>query len=576
MMLAFRLAMGGLFLLVGSLPSGWVEAVPQADAAPVGSPDVGTTQIPPPPAVEAKGERFEPFAPNGAVVLVGGGDFPADARKRFMELAGNGKARLVVIPTASESAGTEEAEYWLEPWREFNPESLELLHTRDRAVADSEEFASRIEQASGVWISGGDQSRLAEAYLGTRTQTALEAVSGRGGVVGGTSAGAAIASRVMIAEGRETPKMAEGFNLLPGAIVDQHFTQRGRSTRLVKAVAANPACVGIGIDEDTAVVFRRRSMQVIGPGRVHLRFSATPHFPAAELEIAPGTAADWTTALRTNRERAQPDFLVGRSTDQVEFPGKGSLVIVGGGQMDKAIVDRFVELAGGGAARIVILPTAMENPARRSGEFGLFRSAGAASVTVLRETSAEAIQSDAFLDSLREASGVWFGGGRQWRFVDHYEGTAALEEIRQVLTRGGVIGGSSAGASIQGELLIRGAPTGNSIMVQDGYRRGFGFFRGVGIDQHFSQRGRGPDLERAISQFPGMVGIGIDEGTALVVTDGMAEVLGAGKVFVVGRGPAGDGADPLPVQTVGYAAGEKIGIAGFHGHPKNGSSSPDR
>src|SRR5690606_23996748 len=102
----------------------------------------------------------------------------------------------------------------------------------------------------------------------------------------------------------------------------------------------------------------------------------------------------------------------------------------------------------------------------------------------------ETICSSDFCEKLGSATGIWFGGGRQWRFVDAYEDTPAVAAMFQCLENGGIIGGSSAGASIQGELLIRGAPVGNQIMVQDGYRRGLGFLPGVGIDQHFSQRNR--------------------------------------------------------------------------------------
>jgi hypothetical protein len=90
--------------------------------------------------------------------------------------------------------------------------------------------------------------------------------------------------------------------------------------------------------------------------------------------------------------------------------------------------------------------------------------------------------------SLKEARGVWFNGGRQWRFVDAYMGTQAEELFQGVLRRGGVIGGSSAGASIQSQYMPRGSPLGNEDMLADGYERGLGFLPGTAIDQHFTQR----------------------------------------------------------------------------------------
>jgi cyanophycinase len=478
-------------------------------------------------------ERTRPYAPTGGLLLVGGGRVPAEARQRFVALAGGKQAKIVVVPTASATVEERDEEYWLEPWREFEPLSLQLFHTRDRAQADAEDFCRVLREATGIWISGGDQSNLAKAYLSTKAQAAIESLPYRGGIVGGTSAGAAIASRRIISGGKTTPTMATGFNLLPAAIVDQHFTQRNRMQRLRQAIAQFPDCVGIGIDEGTAALFQLRSMQVIGPGQVRLQFAETEYAEASELNLAAGQRADWTTFVRMNQERSAPEFPVAGEKPQVMFPESGSLVIVGGGRLPRAVVKRFVDLAGGAKAKIVVLPTAVEPPDSEPSIAETFIKAGAQEVKVLPQTSFAEIASDEYLDALRSASGIWFGGGRQWRLVDHYEATPALDEFRNCLARGGVIGGSSAGASIQGELLIRGAPVGNQIMVQDGYRRGLAFLKGVGIDQHFSQRNRLDDLKGTVARFPSIVGVGIDEATALCVTPTSAEVVGPGKVHVL-------------------------------------------
>src|SRR5690606_23155268 len=134
-----------------------------------------------------------------------------------------------------------------------------------------------------------------------------------------------------------------------------------------------------------------------------------------------------------------------------------------------------------------------------------------ASVTLLPHSRTDEIADQAFETALREATGVWFGGGRQWNFVDAYENTRAIELFHAVLRRGGVIGGSSAGATIQGEYLVRGHPLGNTVMMAEGYERGFAFLPGVAIDQHFSQRQRQPDLLSVIQRHPRLLGIGIDE-----------------------------------------------------------------
>jgi cyanophycinase len=133
---------------------------------------------------------------------------------------------------------------------------------------------------------------------------------------------------------------------------------------------------------------------------------------------------------------------------------------------------------------------------------------------------------EAILAPLREATGVWFTGGRQWRLVDQYEDTRMLAAFRDVLARGGVIGGGSAGATIQGEYLVRGSPLGNTEMMAEGYERGFAFLPGVAIDQHFTERNRQPDMEALKQAFPQLLGIGIDQSTALIVQGHTARVIG--------------------------------------------------
>src|SRR5207237_10183123 len=134
------------------------------------------------------------------------------------------------------------------------------------------------------------------------------------------------------------------------------------------------------------------------------------------------------------------------------------------------------------------------------------------------------------------------GGGRQWMFVDAYEGTKAHAEMLALLQRGGVIAGSSAGATIQGDYLCRGGVFGNFEMMYEGYERGLSFLPGVGIDQHFTQRKRFGDMTAFVKAYPQFLGIGIDEATAIIVKGSTAEVTGRGKVhFYDARRPVETG-----------------------------------
>ena len=214
-------------------------------------------------------------------------------------------------------------------------------------------------------------------------------------------------------------------------------------------------------------------------------------------------------------------------------PANGALVIVGGAMRDRAIMDRFLNLAGGPDAPIVIIPTAGGDEKYDQYWQGLrqFRDAGATDLYVLHTKDRAISNSEEFVRPIQGARGVWFGGGRQWHLADSYLDTRVHEELNALLDRGGVIGGSSAGATIQGSYLARGDTKTNTIMMGD-HVEGLGFIKNVAIDQHLLRRNRQFDLVEVIETFPDLLGIGIDENTAIVVQGDRFEVMGQSLVAI--------------------------------------------
>jgi cyanophycinase len=470
---------------------------------------------------------IDPAGISGSLVIHGGGELTDSVRDKFLSLAGDKTARIVVIPTASDSADSDDADTrakFLEPWKSLGAADVQLLHTRSKDQAKQEAFVAPLKEATAVWIGGGDQSKIADAYLGTAVERELVALLARGGVIGGTSAGAAIQSKTMIAGGQTEPRMGTGFDLLPGAIIDQHFQARNRQDRLRKALADQPGYVGFGVNEGTALVVRGRRLQVFGSGTVNVLLTASATRPAREFELSSREMHDLTMLRRAAIDRSLAEF----PTKELS-PAKltsGSLVIVGGGGMPKEVTQKFIELAGGPDELIVVLPTADE-PGTSGGNQGrFFERAGAKNVKLLSQRTRADVESAEFADTLAKAKGVWFGGGRQWRFVDAYAGTKAEAMFHDVLRRGGVIGGSSAGASIQAQYMVRGSVLGNTDMMAEGYERGLAFLPGTAVDQHFTQRKRQPDMTGVMKRFPQLLGIGLDETTAIVVQGQTAEVFG--------------------------------------------------
>jgi cyanophycinase len=214
-------------------------------------------------------------------------------------------------------------------------------------------------------------------------------------------------------------------------------------------------------------------------------------------------------------------------------PPKGSLVIVGGGIRDLAILKRFIDLAGGPDAPIVVVPTA--GGAQEYGQdwpgLQIFRDAGARNLTVLHTVDPKVADTESFVAPLRRARGVFFWEGRQWRITDAYLNTRTHREVMAVLDRGGVVGGSSAGASAQGSFLMRGDTKGSDIIIGD-HTQGLGLMRNTGIDQHVLVRNREWDMLEVLKVHPDLLGLGLDENTAIVVQQDEFEVIGQSYVLV--------------------------------------------
>ncbi|HUF64305.1 MAG TPA: cyanophycinase [Verrucomicrobiales bacterium] len=262
------------------------------------------------------GQRDGPSPPRadsrpGPLFLHGGGELDAAARAFFLELAGGVRARIVVIPTSE--AGDIDPAAWRPPdWlRDSGCASLTVLHTRERSVADSPDFAAPLRQCSAVWFTGGRQWRSTDVYLGTRAHRALLEAHQSGVLVGGSSAGATLlgsfllrgapqGNHILIAKDRQ-----EALGLLPSTAIDQHVFTRGRERDLVGIIRQYPELLGIGIDENTTVVARDGTLSIFGEGRAALydanRWRPQPPEPPW-LELGPGHSFDLESRTLSSRE----------------------------------------------------------------------------------------------------------------------------------------------------------------------------------------------------------------------------------------------------------------------------------
>src|SRR6476620_4944277 len=225
-------------------------------------------------------------------------------------------------------------------------------------------------------------------------------------------------------------------------------------------------------------------------------------------------------------------------------PPRGTVIVVGGGGMGPEIYSRFIEAAGGPDALIIDVPTAGGDTVYTQNAPGTrgWKLAGAKNVYVLHTNARKLADSDSFAAIVAKAGGAWLEGGRQFHLWDSYGATKTEKAFHDLLARGGVVGGSSAGASILGSFMVRGAPSNdNFIMYYPGYEKAFAFLRNTGVDQHVVARERLPDLaDSIIPRFPDLLGISEDEGTAWFIRGDTGTIVGRNKAFVYGKNVQSD------------------------------------
>lgn len=235
----------------------------------------------------------------GTLLIIGGAEDKegkCEILTRFVELSGGEDAIIIVITTATQEPAAAGQEY-TRLFKNLGAGYVEVLDLDSRPRANHSYMTRLMEKATGIFFTGGDQLRITTTLGGTVANDGLRKAYLRGTVIAGTSAGASVMSNTMIVEGDSdqapklnTIKMAPGLGLLEEVVIDQHFAQRGRVGRLLSAVAHNPYILGMGIDEDTAVlVHPDAKLEVIGSQTVTFIDGRKVTFSNVS-ELSPGQA----------------------------------------------------------------------------------------------------------------------------------------------------------------------------------------------------------------------------------------------------------------------------------------------
>jgi cyanophycinase len=213
----------------------------------------------------------------GPLIIIGGHEDKEGDRVILKAIAAALKGRKLIIATIASHEPEGYFTTYKAAFADLGVSDLVELYIHDRAESHDESVRATFSDAGGIFFTGGDQLRISSQIGDTPIETMVREIHARGGLVAGTSAGAAAMSEIMLVKGSsgETHRigdlhMAPGLGLVAGAIIDQHFAERGRIGRLLGAVAQNPRVIGIGIDEDTAIIVNGQSFEVIGAGAVYV------------------------------------------------------------------------------------------------------------------------------------------------------------------------------------------------------------------------------------------------------------------------------------------------------------------
>jgi len=212
---------------------------------------------------------------------------------------------------------------------------------------------------------------------------------------------------------------------------------------------------------------------------------------------------------------------------------QGTVVMAGGGEVPREAVEQFIEHAGGPQSLIIVITTAAGETAPDAEDTVRFlKESGATNTLCLHIADRQQANDPHIAEMFEQAGGVWFTGGRQWRVIDAIEDTLVHQQLRDLLRRDGAIGGSAAGASVLASYLVRGNPVSNRHVIGEGYEDGLGLLPGTAVDPYFTQRSRRGDMAHLKRLHPQLLGIGLDEGTAILIRGEEMNVFGFNRVSV--------------------------------------------
>lgn len=465
---------------------------------------------------------------SGRILLAGEGELSNAARTAFVDLAGGGSARIVVLSNAKAGNGAID-------WVATGARDQAWARVRRASDLTDADTLANLLAADGIWIDALPEKLLRDPLLRSMLVNALE----RGAAVG---ASGAMARTLTGVPGVDTDRLC----LAPRIELVFGVSDVGNTGPHHAAAKGNPARIALALADGAAVaLFAERYIDCLGPDSVGFAIyreggalvneQVYPGDDDRELGHPLSDRLDLLAWIRQARGAERPIYPP--STLGAPMIEKGTLLLQGGGGVSDETWERYIELAGGTDARFVCIPSSdemVDDAAPRSYSARELTERGCTNVRIAHAASRTTANHDGrLLAAIDAADAVWIDGGRTFRFMDRFGETRAAEAIARVLEHGGVVGGSSAGCQVVGDFLVRGNPRSNSEITFAGYTRGMGLLQGVVIDAHFIERERHGQLRQLVDDHPQLLGLGVDANAALLVQGTVVEVLGEGGGVVV-------------------------------------------
>lgn len=444
----------------------------------------------------------------GSIILVGSGEIAPSVNAAFLYLSKEKEGKLVVIKKRKKKIEIPES------WKNNIGNVVEIQIEEGKKLSSVQ--LKSLNTATAIWLDGD----FSENEIILEFKPILKALLKREGVIGAQGKSAEILGAVF----QRKNKILTGFNLLPRSFI---WTQKD-SIKFNTIIDKQPGIVGWNIPSQSAVIIHKdRDVSVLGYKEVTLKVSANGNWSSRSAKFKESVKLPYATdliswnrsAFQRTRELFPPKIA------PIPNVKNGALMIIGGSGYPVGMWERVVKFSGGKEANYVCISQSESSYGAKK-----LKGLGCKNVLVFHtKVGTDGIgqgETLKLIEAIKNADAVYFGGGRAYKFMDAYLNTTVQKEIIKLLERGGLVLGTSAGAQIQGDFLVRGNPKINKSIWMEGNDEGLGFLKGVIIDAHFRQRGRETKLPHLLVKHPQMLGIGIDEATAIFVQGTTAEVLG--------------------------------------------------